>query len=191
VGGAAEISKKAGIRVRSSIDDIGDLAPFDAITMWHTLEHFRDPRSIVARVHDSLAEGGTFIVAVPNAQGLQAKVFRENWFHLDVPRHLYHFDEGSLGALLETSGLRVLNWQHLEIEIDLFGWVQSALNAALPHQPNALFQSLTGKPRTTGLGPLALSYVLGSVLGPLALAGTALGALTGRGATITAVAERV
>src|SRR5439155_22082892 len=101
IDGAAEISKKTGLDVRGSLDEVDDLAPFDAITMWHTLEHFRDPRAIVSEAKKRLAPGGTFIAAVPDAAGLQASVFKESWFHLDVPRHLYHFDRRSLTRLLE------------------------------------------------------------------------------------------
>lgn len=188
MGGAAELSKKLGIDVRDSLEDTRDGAPFDAITMWHTLEHFRDPKAIVTAVHEQLAEDGVFIVAVPDAAGLQAKLFKEKWFHLDVPRHLYHFTRGSLGGLLRDRGFAVERWHHQELELDLFGWLQSALNAVFP-MPNVLFQSLTGKPRTTGPAQLALSYALGTALGPAAIAATALGTVTGRGGTLIAIAR--
>lgn len=188
MGGAAELSKKIGIDVRDSLEEARDRGPFDAITMWHTLEHFRDPKAIVAAVRGLLAEDGVFIVAVPDAAGLQATVFKEKWFHLDVPRHLYHFTRGSLDGLLQSSGFVVERWRHQELELDLFGWLQSALNTVFP-MPNVLFQSLTGKPRTTGTTQLALSYALGTVLGPAAIAATALGTVTGRGGTLIAIAR--
>ena len=56
--------------------------------------------------------------------------------------------------------------------------------------PNVLFQSLTGKPRTTGTTQLALSYALGTVLGPAAIAATALGTVTGRGGTVSQADRR-
>jgi SAM-dependent methyltransferase len=188
MGGAAELSKKIGIDVRDSLEDTRDRAPFDAITMWHTLEHFRDPKAIVTGVREQLADDGVFIVAVPDAAGLQATFFKGKWFHLDVPRHLYHFTRGSLDGLLRGSGFAVERWHHQELELDVFGWLQSALNTVFP-KPNVLFQSLTGKPRTTGPTQLALSYALGAVLGPAAVAATALGTVTRRGATMTAIAR--
>lgn len=188
IGGAKEISKRTGLDVRDSLGEVGDIAPFDAITMWHTLEHFREPHAIVAAARERLKADGTFIVAVPDAAGLQATVFKDKWFHLDVPRHLYHFDRASLTSMLDRAGFRVTRWHHLEIELDVFGWLQSALNAVMP-QPNVLFQSLTGKPRTSGAGQLALSYALGTMLGPAALAATAVGTLARRGATLIAIAR--
>jgi SAM-dependent methyltransferase len=188
IGQAAEISRKNGIDVRGAVNEMKGRAPFDAITMWHTLEHFRNPRAILGEARERLAHQGTFIVAVPDAEGLQARLFREKWFHLDVPRHLYHFDQASLEGLLRKTGFTVARWHHLELEHDLFGWLQSALNAMMP-EPNVLFQSLTGKPRTAGTGQLALSYALGTVLGPVALAATAVGALARRSATMIAIAR--
>lgn len=188
IGGAAELSKKIGIDVRDSLDHTQDRGPFDAITMWHTLEHFRDPRAIVAAAKKQLAHNGVFIIAVPDAAGLQATVFRGKWFHLDVPRHLFHFTRGSLDGMLRRTGLSVERWHHQELELDLFGWLQSALNTVFP-QPNLLFQSLTGKPPLAGPTQIALSYALGTALGPAAVAATAVGTMTGRGGTLIAISR--
>jgi len=188
IGGAAELSKKIGIDVRDSLDDTQERGPFDAITMWHTLEHFRDPRAIVEAAKRQLAPDGVFVIAVPDAAGFQAKVFGGKWFHLDVPRHLFHFTRDSLDGMLRRTGLAVERWHHQELELDLFGWLQSALNTVFP-QPNLLFQSLTGKPPLAGPTQIALSYALGTALGPAAVAATAVGTLAGRGGTLIAVSR--
>jgi len=187
LGGTAELSRRTGLVVRDSLEQLADLPPFDAITLWHSLEHFRDPGATLAAVRRRLAPGGTLIVAVPDAAGLQARLFKRHWFHLDVPRHLYHFDRDSLTTLLQSSGFALAHLHHLELELDLFGWIQSALNTVIP-QPNVLFQSLTGK-GTRWPGQLAASVALATVLGPAALGAMALGTLTGRGATLIAVAR--
>jgi SAM-dependent methyltransferase len=187
IGRAAELSRERGLNVFDTLDDVAKAksAPFDAATMWHTLEHFPDPAGTLASIRPLLAADAVFIVAVPDAAGLQASLFGGSWFHLDVPRHLYHFNRSNLEALLRKSGFRVNAWQHQEVELDVFGWMQSALNAMLP-APNVLFQSLTGKPSHGGPTTRALSYALGSVLAPAALAATAVGTATKRGATLIA-----
>lgn len=189
IGGAAELSKELGIDVRDSIEHARDRGPFDAITMWHTLEHFRDPERVVAAAREQLTPDGVLVIAVPDADGLQARVFGGRWFHLDVPRHLYHFTRGSLERLLERAGLTVERWHHQELELDVFGWLQSALNTVFS-EPNLLFQSLTGKPPAAGPVQLALSYALGTALGPAAVAATAVGTLARRGGTLIAVSRR-
>jgi SAM-dependent methyltransferase len=187
IGGAVELSRRTGIDVRESITDASGLPPFDAITMWHTLEHFRDPLTTLGEARARLAPGGTLIVAVPDAAGLQASMFGSKWFHLDVPRHLHHFNRESLSAVLGKAGFAVRQWEHLELELELFGWLQSALNTLLP-TPNALFQSLTGKTSKAGLGQLMASYGLGVALGPAAVVASALGAVTKRTSSLIAIA---
>ncbi len=194
IGGAAENARKAGLDVFGSLDEVRSEAlpaakgAFDAVTMWHTLEHFTDPKGTLEGARSLLANDGTLIVAVPDAAGLQASLFKGSWFHLDVPRHLYHFSRSALESLLGRAGFTVTRWHHQELELDVFGWMQSALNAVLP-KPNVLFQSLTGKPSHGGKAELALSYALGTALAPAALAATALGTATRRGATLVAIAR--
>ncbi|MBS2014144.1 MAG: class I SAM-dependent methyltransferase [Deltaproteobacteria bacterium] len=190
IGGALENARSAGLDVYGSLDEAAAKGPFDAITMWHTLEHFTDPRATLEKVRSAIAKSGTLIVAVPDAAGLQASLFRGRWFHLDVPRHLYHFDRSALSSLLARVGFAPERWHHQEIENDVFGWMQSALNTVLP-APNVLFQSLTGKPSHGGAAQRALSYALGTALAPAALAATTVSAVTKRGAVLIAVCRPV
>ncbi len=188
IGGALENAKKNGLEAYGSLDEVRAKGPFDVVTMWHTLEHFTDPKHTLEEVRSVLAKDGTLIVAVPDAAGLQASLFRGRWFHLDVPRHLYHFSQDALTSLLGRVGFSVTRWHHQELELDVFGWMQSALNAVLP-VPNVLFQALTGKPSHGGKAELALSYALGTALAPAALAATAVGTVTKRGGTLIAIAK--
>jgi SAM-dependent methyltransferase len=189
IGAAARQARASGIDVRSSLDDVKDVAPFAVITMWHTLEHFTSPRAVLADVSSLLDDRGVLIVAVPNAQGLQARIFGRHWFHLDVPRHVYHFGHQSLSILLERAGFEVERWYHQELEYDMFGWLQSGLNAVTA-TPNALFQAMTGRPKAKTNPSLPLHYALGSVLAPAAAMATLAGTALHSGGTLVAVARR-
>jgi SAM-dependent methyltransferase len=189
IGEAAQQARAAHVDVRSSLDEVRDMAPFDVVTMWHTLEHFAAPRLVACTAQSLLREGGAFVVAVPNAEGLQARLFRRHWFHLDVPRHVYHFGRQSLSALLELSGFQVERWYHQELEYDMFGWLQSALNV-VASPPNTLYQAMTGKSTTVGAAALAAHYAIGSLLAPAAAVATLTGTAVGRGGTLVAVARR-
>jgi SAM-dependent methyltransferase len=171
-----------GIEARQTVDDWLDRAPFDVVTMWHSLEHFRDVRGALASVSRVLRPGGVLVVAVPDFGGLQARAFGPYWFHLDVPRHLFHFDRGALETLLRATDFDAFAWRHHESEQDVFGWMQSALNRALP-QPNVLFQVLTGKPREASLPVLGASLAGGALLAPLAIPAALTSTALGRSAT--------
>jgi SAM-dependent methyltransferase len=77
---------------------------FDAVFIWHVLEHLREPVAAVREVQRILRPGGKLVVAVPNFSSLQARWAGPAWFHLDLPRHVFHFPIRALRRLLEQSG---------------------------------------------------------------------------------------
>ncbi|KIC94482.1 class I SAM-dependent methyltransferase [Flavihumibacter solisilvae] len=78
---------------------------FDAITMWHVLEHVHTLQDYIKRVKELLKPGGWFIIALPNYTSLDAMHYGEAWAAYDVPRHLYHFSPESVKQLLQRNGL--------------------------------------------------------------------------------------
>ena len=177
------------MEIWGSIDDLRSRAPFGCITLWHSLEHLRHPTEAVTNLARMLVPGGTFVVAVPDSRGWQARLFGRHWLHLDVPRHLYHFGLPSLRAALETAGLQVIRVWHHELEYDLFGWIQSALNRAMP-RPNILFDALTRRPRRVSRALVAANAILAVLLLIPAFVATVLSTWMGRGGTIIVAAGR-
>jgi SAM-dependent methyltransferase len=181
------IARSAGITVFEDLRQAEARGPFDVVTFWHTLEHMRNPREMLDAAVGMLAAAGVVLIAVPNAHSLQARVFGAQWFHLDVPRHLFHFTPGAIEALLAKTGLRRTRSWTQEFEIGLFGWTQSILNQ-LFERPNVLYELLTGR-AVSPLGALA-STVAGSVVTPAAVPFELAASVTGRGATIILAATR-
>jgi len=92
-----------------------DLEPesFDAITMWHALEHVHDPLAVLREARDLLAPGGKIVISVPNIDSLPLRWFGQHWFGLELPRHLTHFTPTSLPALLQRAGFATEPIQHV------------------------------------------------------------------------------
>jgi 2-polyprenyl-3-methyl-5-hydroxy-6-metoxy-1,4-benzoquinol methylase len=101
---------------------------FDAVVIWHVLEHVQAPRAALAKANAILKPGGLLMIAVPNFDSLQAKVGGPAWFHLDVPRHYFHFRLGVLENLLEEEGFTVEKVSHFSLEQNPYGWIQTLLN---------------------------------------------------------------
>ncbi len=80
---------------------------FDLVTMGHALEHLHDPRRALEKLHSWLRPGGVLRLWLPDFESLESRVFRQLWFGLDVPRHLYHFGRNTIRAMLEIAGFRV------------------------------------------------------------------------------------
>ena len=77
---------------------------------------------------------------------------------------------------------------HYELEYDLFGWLQSFLNALFP-TANQLFSRLTGKPTRAGTPELLVSALSAALLSPLALLATAASVFARRGGTLNVIAR--
>ena len=88
-----------------SLKELG-ASRFDAITMWHVLEHVYDLNEELETILSSLKEGGVFVVAVPNYTSFDASYYKEFWAAYDVPRHLYHFEPKTITNLVESKGLK-------------------------------------------------------------------------------------
>jgi len=75
---------------------------FDAITMWHVLEHIHNIDELFSFLQQCLNPKGVLIVAVPNCASYDAKKYKEFWAAYDLPRHLYHFTPKDIRALFEA-----------------------------------------------------------------------------------------
>ena len=80
---------------------------FDAITMWHVLEHVHDLHGYLEKYHSILRQKGRLIIAVPNYTSYDATEYQQYWAAYDVPRHLYHFSPESMGVLAEKKGFSI------------------------------------------------------------------------------------
>lgn len=80
---------------------------FDAITLWHVLEHVHDLHPYMNKLAALLKPGGRLFIAVPNYRSLDAEVYRLHWAAYDVPRHLYHFTPKAIKTLVSRHGLQV------------------------------------------------------------------------------------
>jgi 2-polyprenyl-3-methyl-5-hydroxy-6-metoxy-1,4-benzoquinol methylase len=80
---------------------------FDAITMWHVLEHVHQLQEYMAQLSKLLKPDGRLFIAVPNYTCYDANVYKDNWAAYDVPRHLYHFSPQAMKQLLAVHQLKL------------------------------------------------------------------------------------
>ena len=90
-------------------DQLFHLPPetFDAITLWHVLEHVHQLHEYLDQIKRLLKPTGKIFIAVPNYTSADAESYKEHWAAYDVPRHLYHFSPRSMQVILEKHQLRI------------------------------------------------------------------------------------
>ncbi|MFQ5344107.1 MAG: methyltransferase domain-containing protein, partial [Anaerolineae bacterium] len=89
---------------------------------WHVLEHLHDPLGTLMEVRCLMHPSGRLVVAVPNVASWQARVAGRQWFHLDLPRHLYHFDPQTLAAMLGRAEFSIQTWSFSSLAYECRGW---------------------------------------------------------------------
>jgi SAM-dependent methyltransferase len=160
---------------------------FDAVTLWHVLEHLEDPRLALERIRGWLSPGGAVLIGVPNLDSLQARLGGPRWYHLDVPRHRTHFTAQGLHRLLGDQGFSVRRTYQLVLEHNPFGMWQT-LVSTFTSTPSYLYNLL--KRNAPLRSPDLVITAAALPLTPLAGALELLAGLSGHGGTVAVVASR-
>jgi SAM-dependent methyltransferase len=183
-----------GIGVVGGLDELPAGKTYDLVTMWHAFEHAPDPAATAASVAGRVAPGGRLVLALPNVESWEAERFGNDWFHLDLPRHLVFPPAVALRSLVEREGLRHVRTHRFSAEYDPFGLLQSGLNR-VGRRHNALYHRLKRKQPLSaydrrGRREVVAELVTLPVTGTVAVAGSALLATRRRAGTYTSVFER-
>lgn len=186
---------RARVRIAPQLSDARyDERSFDQVIIWHALEHVVDPRHTIEECRRILRVDGRLIVAAPNFSSAQARWSGAAWFHLDPPRHLYHFPLATLRRLILDCGFEISSEHHFSLRQNPFGWIQSALNR-FSRLPNGSLYTLLHQRRRGERPPfdrktrLAMWSVL-LALAPPAIFLSIVTALLRTGATVHVVAHR-
>ena len=128
--------------------DLGELknidTVFDMITLWHVLEHLSKPKRLINIIEKRLIDKGYLVVEVPNFNSFQHFIDKNNWIHLDCPRHVTHFTKEGLINFFDNKKFKIIKSSTLSFEFGFYGMLQSLLNFFVP-VPNYLFFLLRKK----------------------------------------------
>jgi len=134
---------------------------YDAITLWHVLEHVPDLEYIMNELLRYLTKSGLLFIAVPNCASFDAQYYKEYWAGFDVPRHLSHFTPESMKLLVKKHRLQLLTM--IPLKFDAF--YISLLSEKYRHGStfNAFFRAsyFNHRAKKNHLNYSSLVYVLG------------------------------
>jgi len=112
---ARNIARSNHTHVVEQLSDLENKS-YDVITMWHVLEHIPDINDYLNTIHRLLNKNGRFIVAVPNISSYDASYYKDKWAAYDVPRHLYHFSQQTMAAMMKKHGFKVIATKPMKLD---------------------------------------------------------------------------
>jgi SAM-dependent methyltransferase len=131
--GTSERSRQAGLDVvTGTLDDV-DPPPggFDAITMFHVIEHLDSPRRMLLRARELLADGGVIVIETPTIENLWFRAAPERWRQL-IPDHYFFFSRATLFELLRRCGFAPLDHEKVSRRVSLRFLADRGRRAGVP-----------------------------------------------------------
>lgn len=113
----------------------GQLAgTYDQVSMFHYLEHTRDPLADLDAVVEVMTDDGWLLIEQPDPQARSARLFGSWWAGWNQPEHLHMINLDNLTAALEDRGLEIVEVVHREAHIPLEAFIvlATALNRIAP-----------------------------------------------------------
>lgn len=104
---ARKLAEQKGVHLLGSLNEVSG-QKFQAITLWHVLEHLPNLDEQITTLANLLEEDGVLVIAVPNFKSFDAKHYKSYWAAFDVPRHLWHFSKTSIEKLFAPHQLEVV-----------------------------------------------------------------------------------
>ena len=161
---------------------VGDWKPepeqWDAITLFHLLEHVPDPRALLEQCRRALKPEGRLLLRIPNIASWQFGLLKQRWKGLEIPRHLVLSPPEALVALLKNQGFQVERLSTWSLRDGPPALASSLFPAGEPTH-----QQIHGRSRPLDtLVYLMLTWLLTPI--------EAFSALCGRGAMTTLIARK-
>ena len=96
------------------IDDLESIPDdfFDFINLTSVIEHLIHPSETVHLLRKKLKKNGRIIIKTPNWNSLGRVIFRRNWVHYDIPRHIYVFSSKNLQKFLTDNQFQIIKLIH-------------------------------------------------------------------------------
>lgn len=137
----AEKNYSINLSIPSSIDQLENNS-FNAITLWHVLEHVHDLSGYWQQFSRLIAKDGKLVIAVPNYTSSDAEHYGAYWAAYDVPRHLYHFSPKAMEQLALKNGFRLVKLQPMWFDSFYVSMLSETYQNGKPHLITACWQGL-------------------------------------------------
>ncbi len=106
-----DITYENGVHIyKKEIHDLN--GQFDGIFLNDSFEHVTDPHEVMDSIKRLLAPNGVAQIKIPVYPNIAFELFKENWYQLDAPRHIFIHTTESMQYLAKAHGLTILKIQY-------------------------------------------------------------------------------
>lgn len=156
---AAETAQARGLPVRQgSLEEVGSIEAFDAVTLWDVIEHLADPLGSLKHIHTLLRPGGIVAMSTMDVDAPVARAMGRRWpWYMQM--HLYYFSRESLRRLVEQAGFEVIEIRRHRRIVSI-GYLVSRLEGRV----GALYPWLEKAARVLGIERRLVGVDLGDIV---------------------------
>jgi SAM-dependent methyltransferase len=158
-----------------------DLAPglagrFDVVSMFHYLEHTRDPAAELDAAGTVLGPDGLILIEVPDPESRVAKVMGRFWSPWAQPQHLHFLTVDNLTRLLAERGFEVVTVRRGEAHIpvdfvsgatEFVNWLHPRVHVPWRPEPTAATRAKRAAALVAGAPVVAAGWLADVALLPL------------------------
>lgn len=102
-----DYAKKMNLSVtQGTIETFTAEKKFDLVTLFHVLEHLKNPKNEIKKIRDFLKPNGHLVLEVPNIESYLAKKLKDDW-PLINSEHLSYFSLKTIKIFLNNNGFSV------------------------------------------------------------------------------------
>ena len=116
-----QYAKDAGLKARC--DDFLKFPvrkAYDAVCLWDTLEHLRNPMEFISKAHSILRPNGMLFITTGDVGALVPRIQKGRWRLIHPPTHLHYFSRPGIRTLLSGIGFEIIKiksvsfWHNIE-----------------------------------------------------------------------------
>jgi 2-polyprenyl-3-methyl-5-hydroxy-6-metoxy-1,4-benzoquinol methylase len=151
-----KLKKGKVVAHRSKLDE----TTYDAVTLFHVLEHLDDPTDVLTWVRERMNPGGALIIAVPNYESPDARHYGRYWAAWDVPIHYWHFSKSAMKHLAQSNGWFVESIRPMRLDAFYVGLLSESYKNGSKNWFSAIYQGLRSNILGGSHNASSLIYVL-------------------------------
>ena len=147
--------KNASRDFHVELQDLGQLFQlpgerYDAITLWHVLEHVHALHEYLETFKKLLTQDGVIFIAVPNFTSFDAQYYGRDWAAWDVPRHLWHFSPKSMEVLMKKHGFTIEQVMPMKFDSYYVSLLSEKYRHGKGNLVRAFWEGLSSNQKTAG-----------------------------------------